>query len=298
MVTVQRLNHVRRDRLLATSVQDRHVLLIGCTDQKGLVHQITGVLFRAGLNIVRNGEFVDEENSRFYMRTEFEGDVESDILQNQLVDIVPEGAWIQLLAPRSKGIVVLATKEHHCLGDLLLRHVHGDLNASIKAVVSNHERLGELVRKFDVPFHHVSHKGLSRIEHEIKLRTILGRLSFDYLVLAKYMRILSSEFVSTFENKIINIHHSFLPAFIGANPYRQAFERGVKIIGATAHFVTDDLDEGPIIVQSVLPVDHRKSARDMARAGREVERAALVRALDLVLEDQVVVVDNRTIVFE
>ncbi|MEE3233195.1 MAG: formyltetrahydrofolate deformylase [Candidatus Latescibacterota bacterium] len=283
---------------MVTSIRDCHVLLIGCTDKKGLVHQITGVLFRAGLNIIRNGEFVDEENSRFYMRTEFEGAVNSDTLQRQLVEVVPEGAWVQLLAPRSKGIVILATKEHHCLGDLLLRHEHGDLNASIKAVVSNHEKLGELVRKFDVPFHHVSNKGLSRKKHENQLITVLERYSFDYVVLAKYMRILSPEFVSTFEYKIINIHHSFLPAFVGANPYRQAFERGVKIIGATAHFVTDDLDEGPIIVQSVLPVDHRKSARGMARAGREAERTALVRALDLVLEDQVVVVNNRTIVFE
>ena len=298
MVIVLRPNHERRDRQLATSVRESHVLLIGCEDRKGLVHQVTGVLFRADLNIVRNGEFVDEKNSRFYMRTEFEGVVVKDVLQRQLEDVVPDGALVQLLTPRSKEIVVLATKEHHCLGDLLLRHVHGDLNAEIKAVVSNYAKLGDLVKKFDVPFHHISHKGVSRLEHENQLKAVLGNYSFDYLVLAKYMRILSPEFVNKFQHKIINIHHSFLPAFIGANPYRKAFERGVKIIGATAHFVTDDLDEGPIIVQSVLPVDHRKSVRDMARAGREVERAALVMALDLVLDDRVVVVGNRTIIFE
>ena len=298
MVTVLDLNRERRDRLLATKTPNRNVLLIGCSDKKGLVHQITGVLYRSGLNIVRNGEFVDEDNSVFYMRTEFEGVVNSDEVKSELAGVVPEGAWIKLLAPRRKKIVVLATKEHHCLGDLLLRHVHGDLNASIEAVVSNHEKLEKLVKKFDVPYHYVPHQDLTRAGHESNLKKIIERYPFDYIVLAKYMRILSPQFVSSFEDKIINIHHSFLPAFVGANPYRQAFERGVKIIGATAHFVTNDLDEGPIIVQSVLPVDHRKSARDMARAGREVERAALVRALDLIFDDQVVVVGNRTIIFE
>jgi formyltetrahydrofolate deformylase len=139
---------------------------------------------------------------------------------------------------------------------------------------------------------------MERDEHERLLIEQLGEHELDYVVLAKYMRILSPEFVRAFAHRIINIHHSFLPAFIGANPYRQAFERGVKIIGATAHFVTDDLDEGPIVAQSVLPVDHRQTARDMARAGREVEKIALSRALDLVFADRVVVVGNRTIIFD
>lgn len=276
----------------------RNVILVGCKDEKGLVHRITGVLFEAGLNIVRNGEFVDGESNRFYMRTDVEGAVDSAGLCRALAEVLPADAWIEMRSPRPKKIAVLATKEYHCLGDLLLRHANGDLNAQICAVLSNHEVLGDLVRTFDLPFHCISHVGMERDEHERLLIEQLGEYELDYVVLAKYMRILSPDFVRAFAHRIINIHHSFLPAFIGANPYRQAFERGVKIIGATAHFVTDDLDEGPIVAQSVLPVDHRQTARDMARAGREVEKIALSRALDLVFADRVVVVGNRTIIFD
>ncbi|MGB0603851.1 MAG: formyltetrahydrofolate deformylase [Candidatus Latescibacterota bacterium] len=276
----------------------RNVILVGCKDEKGLVHRITGVLFEAGLNIVRNGEFVDGESNRFYMRTDVEGAVDSAGLCRALAEVLPADAWIEMRSPRPKKIAVLATKEYHCLGDLLLRHANGDLNAQICAVLSNHEVLGDLVRTFDLPFHCISHVDMARDEHERLLIEQLGQYELDYVVLAKYMRILSHDFVRAFAHRIINIHHSFLPAFIGANPYRQAFERGVKIIGATAHFVTDDLDEGPIVAQSVLPVDHRQTARDMARAGREVEKIALARALDLVFADRVVVVGNRTIIFD
>jgi formyltetrahydrofolate deformylase len=276
----------------------RNVILVGCKDEKGLVHRITGVLFEAGLNIVRNGEFVDGESNRFYMRTDVEGAVDSAGLCRALAEVLPADAWIEMRSPRPKKIAVLATKEYHCLGDLLLRHANGDLNAQICAVLSNHEVLGDLVRTFDLPFHCISHVDMARDEHERLLIEQLGEYELDYVVLAKYMRILSPDFVRAFAHRIINIHHSFLPAFIGANPYRQAFERGVKIIGATAHFVTDDLDEGPIVAQSVLPVDHRQTARDMARAGREVEKIALSRALDLVFADRVVVVGNRTIIFD
>lgn len=276
----------------------RNVILVGCKDEKGLVHRITGVLFEAGLNIVRNGEFVDGESNRFYMRTDVEGAVDSAGLCRALAEVLPADAWIEMRSPRPKKIAVLATKEYHCLGDLLLRHANGDLNAQICAVLSNHEVLEDLVRTFDLPFHCISHVGMARDEHERLLIEQLGEYELDYVVLAKYMRILSPDFVRAFAHRIVNIHHSFLPAFIGANPYRQAFERGVKIIGATAHFVTDDLDEGPIVAQSVLPVDHRQTARDMARAGREVEKIALSRALDLVFADRVVVVGNRTIIFD
>ena len=276
----------------------RNVILVGCKDEKGLVHRITGVLFEAGLNIVRNGEFVDGESNRFYMRTDVEGAVDSAGLCRALAEVLPADAWIEMRSPKPKKIAVLATKEYHCLGDLLLRHANGDLNAQICAVLSNHEVLGNLVRTFDLPFHCISHVDMARDEHERLLIEQLGQYELDYVVLAKYMRILSPDFVRAFAHRIINIHHSFLPAFIGANPYRQAFERGVKIIGATAHFVTDDLDEGPIVAQSVLPVDHRQTARDMARAGREVEKIALSRALDLVFADRVVVVGNRTIIFD
>lgn len=279
----------------------RHLLLVGCPDRTGLVHLITGALYQQGLNIVRNGEFVDRDNGMFYMRTEFEGDGDYDRIGTDLAAILGDDkgrSWMRFYPPRPKDIVVLATKEHHCLGDLLVRHAYGDLNARILSVISNHEILGDLVAKFALPFHVVPHAGNDRAVHEREVLAVLADYGFDYLVLAKYMRILSPAFIEAFPSKIINIHHSFLPAFIGANPYKQAYERGVKIIGATAHFVTDDLDEGPIIAQDIIPVDHTHSARAMARAGRDVEKIVLARALGLVFDDRVVVTGNKTIIFD
>jgi len=171
------------------------------------------------------------------------------------------------------------------------------LDADIESVIANHDTLKGLVNRFDIPFFKVSAEGLSREEHERQVMEIIEKHQFDYIVLAKYMRILTPTFVSTYPKKIINIHHSFLPAFIGANPYKQAHKRGVKIIGATAHFVTDDLDEGPIIAQEVIPVNHRLEWRDMQRAGRDVEKIVLSKALSLVLNDRVFVHGNKTIVF-
>ncbi|HMP39381.1 MAG TPA: formyltetrahydrofolate deformylase, partial [Roseiflexaceae bacterium] len=212
--------------------------------------------------------------------------------------LLPASATIRLTALQQRRIVVLATREPHCLGDLLLRDAYDELPARIMAVVSNHATLGRLVRKFDLPFHHVSHEGYDREVHEQALIDTITPYEPDYIVLAKYMRVLTPRFLACFPNRIINIHHSFLPAFIGASPYRQAFERGVKIIGATAHLVTEDLDTGPIIAQSVLPVDHTYTATAMAQAGRDVEKIVLARALRLVLEERVFFHANRTIIFE
>lgn len=182
--------------------------------------------------------------------------------------------------PRKKDVVILATKEAHCLGDFLVRNAYGELNANIRGTVANHDRLQTLVEKFDIPFQTVSHEGKTRVEHERQILNAIQRFPHDYIVSAKYMRILSKDFVNRNPNRMINIHHSFLPAFIGSNPYRQAFDRGVKIIGATAHFVTSDLDDGPIISQSVIPVDHTHSAQDMAQAGHDVEKVVLAKALN------------------
>jgi formyltetrahydrofolate deformylase len=170
------------------------------------------------------------------------------------------------------------------------------LKISIKAVISNHNTLKNLVDKFNIPFHFVSANDLSREEHEQKIIQIINQYDYDIIVLAKYMRILTSDFVETFKNKILNIHHSFLPAFIGANPYKQAFNRGVKIIGATSHLVTNDLDEGPIIAQDIVRIDHTYSWEDMRDAGRNVEKVVLSNALDLLLEDRVFVYNNKTVI--
>ena len=275
-----------------------HILRIDCPDEPGLVHKITGVLFNAGYNILSNQEFVDLEAKHFFMRTAFEGSTAPDRVVSYLEQILPQGASVKLTAVERQPIVIMATTEAHCLGDLLIRYYSGELPAQIRAVVSNHEKLQTLVEPFGIPFHYISHQNLERAAHEDAVAEILAGYSPEYIVLAKYMRILSPRFVARYPCRMINIHHSFLPAFIGAKPYHQAYERGVKIIGATAHIVTDDLDTGPIIAQSVIPVNHTYTAAAMVQAGRDVEKIVLARAVKLVLEERVVLHGNRTVVFE
>ena len=274
------------------------LLLIDCPDEVGLVHKITGVLFRAGFSIVSNHEFVDAASRHFFMRTAFTGDRDSASIESELRSLLPERASVRIASTEARGIVVLATREAHCLGDLLLRHAEGDIPARIQAVVSNYDSLGRLAERFDVPFHCVSSAGLDRAEHERALLEVLAPYAPEYLVLAKYMRVLSESFVTRYAGRIINIHHSFLPAFVGARPYQQAFDRGVKIIGATAHIVTNELDTGPIIAQDVRPVTHAHTAADMARAGRDVEKIVLAHGLTLLLEGRVFLSGDRAVVFE
>jgi formyltetrahydrofolate deformylase len=276
----------------------RHVLLINCPDQPGLIHTITGVLFRHALNITENNEYVDRTSQVFFMRTEVAGSFTAEALLDELKEKLPAGAELELRAQTPKRLVILGTKEPHCVGDLLLRHASGELKAEILAVVSQYDTLGDLVRRFDIPFHPIAVDEKSREQHEAELEKVIALYQPDLLVLAKYMRVLSPSFVSRYRNRIINIHHSFLPAFIGKNPYAQAYERGVKIIGATAHFVNERLDEGPIITQSVIPISHTQDARALARSGKDVEQMVLAKALSLVLENRVIVQGQRTLVFE
>jgi formyltetrahydrofolate deformylase len=278
----------------------KHILLMDGPDAPGLIHHVTGILFRHNLNIIRNDEYVSPDG-QFFMRTEFEGnnvpeDAKPDLILNELRATLPHNVNLRLNPKAKKNIVVFATKEHHCLGELLIRYSFDELDADILAVISNHNNLQPLVSRFGIPFHYVSHENKTRDEHEEALRRTLDIYRPDYLVLAKYMRILTPDFVRHYPNRIVNIHHSFLPAFIGANPYRQAHERGVKIIGATAHFVNNDLDEGPIIAQNVRDVDHRHTATDMATMGRDVEKIVLSEALKLVFNDRVFIHQNRTII--
>lgn len=275
----------------------RKILMTDCADAQGLIANITGICFKHKLNIIKNSEFVDNAQGRFFMRTELEGHFDRESLLQDLRTVLPSQNHMSLVDAGKKRIVILVTKEAHCLGDLLMKAYYGGLSVEIAAVVGNHDALRGLTEKFAIPFHFVSHEGLDRTQHEHALLEVIGHYQPDYVVLAKYMRVLRPEFVAQYPNRIINIHHSFLPAFIGAAPYRQAWERGVKIIGATAHFVNNCLDEGPIIKQDVIPVDHSYSALDMARAGRDVEKSVLSKALQLVLNDQVVVYGNKTIVF-
>ncbi|EIJ43848.1 formyltetrahydrofolate deformylase [Beggiatoa alba B18LD] len=275
-----------------------YILLLDCPDQKGLVYNITRVLYQHDLNIVSNNEFVDLERQHFFMRTEVEGNINETNLLADLYAALPKQVKLVLTQEHKKKIVVLATKEYHCLGDLLLRNHFDNLNAEILAVISNHNNLADLVTQFKIPFHYLPHENILRDTHEKQVLDLINRYNPDFLVLAKYMRILSPYFVSHFREQMINIHHSFLPAFIGANPYKQAFERGVKIIGATAHFVTNNLDEGPIIAQATIPVDHTHNAASMAQAGRDVETLVLAKALKLVFEDRVFISQNKTVIFD
>ncbi|MBT1688548.1 formyltetrahydrofolate deformylase [Dawidia soli] len=277
---------------------DAGILLIHCPDRPGLIYAITQIIYRHQLNILGNGEFVERTYNHFFMRTEFSGVVEENRFLQELREVLPADAYINLTARRKRDIVILATKEHHCLSDLLIRHTFQELNARIHCVISNHQNLEDLTRKFDVPFHYIPAEGKDRAAHEAEVLDVIQQYNPEFLVLAKYMRILSPAFIGRFTNRIINIHHSFLPAFVGANPYQQAYDRGVKIIGATAHFVNDNLDEGPIIAQSVIPVAHTHSAWEMTQAGRDVEKIVLARSLKLVFNDSVFVYRNKSIILE
>ena len=275
-----------------------NILLIHCSDRPGLIYQVTSVLFKHNLNIVSNGEFVEKSINHFFMRTEFAGGCDKEQLLSELRRLLPADAAIKLSDNKKKNIVILATREHHCLSDLLIRHQFNELHANIQCVISNYDSLKDLTCKFNVPFYHISHENKSREDHEQEIVDLVRQYDPEFIVLAKYMRILTPTLVSHFSNRIVNIHHSFLPAFIGANPYAQAYARGVKIIGATAHFVNDNLDEGPIIAQNVIPVNHSHSAREMAQAGRDVEKWVLANALSLVFNEQVFVHGNKTIIFD
>lgn len=274
------------------------IILIDCPDEKGLVYNITKVIYDYGLNIISNQEFVDIGSDYFFMRTVVENNGLDKKFESKLQSVLPKKANVRLASIKKRPVVILATKESHCLGDLLLKNAYGELPSDVKAVISNHDNLRPLANSFDIPFHHISSNNVSREDHECRVKKCIEQFRPDYLVLAKYMRIFTPDFVSSYPNRIINIHHSFLPAFAGASPYRKAFERGVKIIGATSHFVTNDLDEGPIIAQNVIPINHTYTAAGMAQAGRDVEKNVLSNALKLVLEEKVFIYKNRTVLFE
>ena len=277
---------------------NQYRVLIDCSDKKGLVAGIAQLFYAREFNILSNNEFVDRENGRFFMRSVIEGDANYEQLHEAIGALLPHDANLKIISPTKKRVIVMATKESHALGDLLIRYEAGELDAEIVAVISNYPNLERLVKRFDIPFHTISHEGISREAHETQIiEQISCYNSLDYILLAKYMRILTPWFVEHFSNKVINIHHSFLPAFIGANPYKQAYERGVKIIGATAHFVNNNLDEGPIIAQDVINVSHSYDWKQMQRAGRDMEKLVFSRAVKLALEDRIFIHGNKTVIF-
>ena len=280
-------------------MNNQTLILIQCQDAVGLVAIISNVLAAHELNIVTMREFVDEEKGKFFVRVVCTGDLtDKDVLKKALESRLPQQAFVMVNPDLRKKLVLLVTKEHHCLADILVRNYFQTMQAEVVAVIGNYDNLQEFSKKFDIPFHYISHEQKSKEEFEDELAQTIAQYPADYIILAKFMRILSPTFVAKFKGKLINIHHSFLPAFIGANPYKQAHNRGVKIIGATAHFVTDDLDEGPIIVQNTKSIDHSYDVLHMRTAGMEIEKAVLSRAIQLLTEDRVMLHGNRTIVFK
>jgi formyltetrahydrofolate deformylase len=274
-------------------------LLITCPDRHGIVAAVASFLADSGANIITSDQHsTDPEGGEFFMRMEFNLAADLDALGRAFQQVVAERfdmRWRLTDAGRPKRVAVLVSREDHCLVDLLWRQRRGDLDATIALVASNHPDHRQDVEGFGIPYEHVPVPKGGKPEAEARLLELLRDV--DLIVLARYMQILSGDFLQKLSVPVINIHHSFLPAFAGANPYQRAFERGVKIIGATAHYVTEELDAGPIIEQDVARVSHREHAETMVRLGRDIERTVLARAVKWHLEDRVLVHGNRTVVF-
>ena len=277
-------------------------LLVSCADRPGIVAAISGFLFERGVNIVASDQFsTDPEDGTFFMRMEFRLEhleLERETLERQFAEEVAErfGMQWRLAYPwPRKQVAILVSREDHCVLDLLWRSRRDEFDADIGLVVSNHPELAGDVESFGVPFEHVPVLAGGDADEAAMLELLAGR--FDLVVLARYMRILSGDFLDAVGAPLINIHHSFLPAFPGAQPYLRAWERGVKVIGATAHYVTEELDAGPIIEQDVIRVTHEHGVEDLTNMGRDIERAVLARAVKWHIEDRVLVYGNRTVVF-
>ena len=275
------------------------IVTLSCVDQPGIVHAMTTSVLSCGGNITENQQFTDPITHTFVMRTRFETDqsltnVESTITQG-LSHLKPK-ITIRPVNQKKKALI-LVTTESHCLRDLLYLKELDELPIEIPAVISNHQTLRSLVESHGIPFHHIDTEKLGKEKAEREIKQIADENKVDFLLLARYMQILSPTFCQSFDGRVINIHHSFLPGFKGAKPYHQAHERGVKVIGATAHFVTSSLDEGPIIDQDVAHVNHSSSPDDLIAIGRDIERRVLSKAAKLYAEDKIFIVGNRTVVF-
>lgn len=278
-------------------------LLISCPDKKGLIAAISQFIAMHDGNILSADQYVSESSATFLMRLEIEGagfGLERDEFAAAFAPLARRHGidWKASYTDTPKRMAILVSRYDHCLIDLLWRWDAGELEAEIPLVVSNHPDLASRAEGYGIPFHHLPVEGKDKAQQEGDMLGLLEEHEVDFVVLARYMQILTPKFVSAYPDRIVNIHHSFLPAFVGADPYRRAHDRGVKTIGATAHYVTEDLDAGPIIHQDVAHVTHRDTVDDLVRLGREVERRVLARAVRWHLQDRILVDDARTVVFE
>ncbi|QMV43370.1 formyltetrahydrofolate deformylase [Cohnella cholangitidis] len=287
-------------RLDDKSVRAR--MLISCPDKAGIVAAVSQFLYEQGANIVQSDQYtMDPEGGMFFMRIEFDlQELEQRLpsLQEDFTRIADRFTmrWSIFRAARRKRIAIFVSKEDHCLTELLWQWQAGDLDAEISMVISNHDDMRGLVESFGIPYHHVPVTPDTKAEAEQKQRELTSG-KVDLIVLARYMQIVSPKFIEQYHNRIINIHHSFLPAFVGGKPYQQAYNRGVKLIGATAHYVTEELDGGPIIEQDIQRVTHRDDVTELKRIGRHIERIVLARAVKWHVEDRLLVYQNKTVAF-
>ena len=280
------------------------ILLLSCHDQKGLIYKITRFIFKHKGNIVQLNEHVDKSDNVFFFRVEWEmegfeiseNDIEST-LKKTLFDSY-HMYWELYFSNHTPKMALFASQNTHCTYDILSRYFSNEWNVNIPVIFSNRHSHQELATKYGIEFYHFDLEGRTKAEVEQEQLSILQEMNVDFIVLARYMQVLTGNFLKSFNKKIINIHHSFLPAFAGAMPYHRAFERGVKIIGATSHYVTEDLDEGPIIAQSVVDVSHKDSIDDLKRKGRDIEKLVLSKAIHLHLHRRVLTYKNRTIIFD
>jgi formyltetrahydrofolate deformylase len=283
-------------------VLEKYIILFTCPDRQGIVSKITSLLYEQNVNIIKMEEHVENKENLFFIRLVLQSSsaiIENDEFTEKLFSFEHffNGKLSIYKLSKKDNCAIFVTKEQLPLYDLLIKHQTNDLNCNIKMVISNHENLKNVADQFKIPFFHfpLNSKNKSKIEPQII--NFMKTNNIDIIILARYMQILSPDFIQKFEQKIINIHHGFLPAFKGGRPYRQAWERGVKIIGATAHYVSNDLDEGPIITQDVISINHTYSEKDMIRTGKDIERRVLTNAVQAHLDRRIILHNGRTIVF-
>jgi formyltetrahydrofolate deformylase len=279
------------------------ILLLSCADSKGLVAKISDFIFRHDGNIVHADQYTSKTDKLFFMRVEWELNgfaLNREEISTSFAPLAKQFnmKWDLHFTDYVPRIAIFVSKHMHCLHDLMLRRHMGELAADVKAVISNHTDARDLVEQFGLRYFHFPITGKNKKQQEIDELKLLREMNIDFVVLARYMQVLSGEFLDNYPNRIINIHHSFLPAFAGGNPYQQAYDRGVKIIGATGHYVTEQLDEGPIIAQDVIKISHRDAIADIQRKSKDLERVVLARALRLHLENRILVYGSKTIVFD
>ena len=277
------------------------VLTLSCADRPGITARVTSFLFERGGNILEAQQFNDRSSDAFFMRVEFDpGEASREMIRTEFAPIAAEHAmdWKLALRDRPRRVLIMVSKFDHCLADLLYRWRIGELPMEPVAIISNHPRAAiEHTHLGDIPFHHLPVTSAEKSAQEAEVRAIAEESGAELVVLARYMQILSDEQAAHFSGRCINIHHSFLPGFKGAKPYHQAYERGVKMIGASAHYVTADLNEGPIIHQDVEPISHADTPDQLVRKGRDIESRVLAEAVRLHLEDRVLLNGQRTVVF-